>query len=478
MKDSFLMKSMDYLDDVYIDEAHPAAALPMKRLRRRMTAKWVSAVAGFCASVILIGHIVMPYLYSPAVSDDPGDDPAKDPASTRPSSSVVQRPVTPPPVYENAIYTAADIGKLFSGMNTLDAVGTSAYTKIYVPSAEDLHISDIPEDAYISIYERQTEQKALSKKEFAAFADRIVENTSEALGISSLSYTVEKEEATSYSEAALRAVFNRADEDASGCYLHASQTGTLHTFSISGRLESRGRITLNGVPIVVDQTKTDAEIMASLGEIKAVLFDLFGVSFTDVKIVRDYGSYSEHGVEFMYVYFYNAADNPLNAYKEMPLSDYICLSFDNFQNFSGDVVSDKILSDVSIRFYQYRAGNTYTETKRVSMISVEDAEKLLYNGYVFGGHACPLCMSMQSEVSFDGYEFVGLTYVFGVTTQGTETEGIPFYAFYKKIGTAKNGNLIYAKTYVPAVEVSGYEEYFEAQRENHRSGDIYIEEVE
>ena len=44
---------------------------------------------------------------------------------------------------------------------------------------------------------------------------------------------------------------------------------------------------------------------------------------------------------------------------------------------------------------------------------------------------------------------------------------MPFYAFYKKIGTAKNGNTIYAKTYVCAIETSGLDEYFEAQSKNH-----------
>ena len=45
---------------------------------------------------------------------------------------------------------------------------------------------------------------------------------------------------------------------------------------------------------------------------------------------------------------------------------------------------------------------------------------------------------------------------------------IPFYAFYKNIGRSENGNLIYAKTYVPAIEVSGYKEYFESQEANHK----------
>ena len=58
--------------------------------------------------------------------------------------------------------------------------------------------------------------------------------------------------------------------------------------------------------------------------------------------------------------------------------------------------------------------------------------------------------------------------------KGTPSIGIPFYAFYKNIGTSANGNTIYAKTYVPAIQVSGYEEYFESQKDNHRSyGNVY-----
>ena len=70
------------------------------------------------------------------------------------------------------------------------------------------------------------------------------------------------------------------------------------------------------------------------------------------------------------------------------------------------------------------------EAKRISL---KDAEALLYNGYVFGGHSCPLCMAAQDKVSFDGYDFVDMEYVFGVDTKtGKPTMAVPFYAFYKK----------------------------------------------
>lgn len=46
--------------------------------------------------------------------------------------------------------------------------------------------------------------------------------------------------------------------------------------------------------------------------------------------------------------------------------------------------------------------------------------------------------------------------------------GIPFYTFYKKIRQDEDGFVQYAKTMVPAIEVSGLEEYFYAQMETHR----------
>ncbi len=461
MKDSLLMQAMSHLDSAYIDEAHPTAAAPMKALRRKRTVRWVSAVSGFCAALLLVGYIVMPYVYSPTALDDPLEDPTRSP------SSEIQRPALP--VYDHAVYTAEDIGKLFSGYDNLESVATSSYTKIYVPHEDYLGITEIPEGEYISVYERKKAGKALNKKEFTAFADQMLDSVSAAVGISRLGYQVEREDATSYSEASLRAVFNADAVWESGCFFSVGQYGAYNTFVFSRSSNSTRRIALRGVPVEIDQTKTDAEIMASLEEIKNILFEMFGTSFEDVKIVRDYGDYTEHGVEFMYIYFYNEADTPLNAYTSTPLSDYICLDFDNFQNYSGDIVSNKLLYNVSIRYRQYRADDVYNATKQVRRISVEEAERLLYNGYVFGGHSCPICMSMQSEVSFEGYDFVGLSYVFGYDEKGRATEGIPFYAFYKKIGTSRNGNLVYAKTYVPAVEVSGYEAYFEAQREKHQN---------
>ena len=82
---------------------------------------------------------------------------------------------------------------------------------------------------------------------------------------------------------------------------------------------------------------------------------------------------------------------------------------------------------------------------------------------------------MCSVASFENYDYVELTYLH-YNGSGDPPEYvpeadlyIPFYAFYKQIGTGKNGNLIYAKTYVPAIALQDMDEYFAQQQEKHRS---------
>ena len=73
-------------------------------------------------------------------------------------------------------------------------------------------------------------------------------------------------------------------------------------------------------------------------------------------------------------------------------------------------------------------------------------------------------MQAQAPVDFKDYDHVDLEYVRGFN----DMEILPFYAFYKYTGDADNGNKIYAKTYVPAIKVSGYKKYFEDQEKYHR----------
>ena len=87
-------------------------------------------------------------------------------------------------------------------------------------------------------------------------------------------------------------------------------------------------------------------------------------------------------------------------------------------------------------------------------------------------------MEEQEAVAFDGYDKVGMTYVIGRDDDSKQLESVSFYVFYKNIGDAENGNEIFAKTYVPAIAVSGCEEFFESQKPYHNLDTFLKEEKE
>lgn len=232
-----------------------------------------------------------------------------------------------------------------------------------------------------------------------------------------------------------------------------------------------------GEQIKIDQRMSDDDMIANIDTIKNNLFKLFDTSFTDVKIKRRFNdNYGSKGLvaESVSIYFYNESDHPMNPYVTEPLSDHILLEFDNSPSYTLDVVSDSILEVVNIYYREYRTDtkDLFSVSSYSPMISLEEAEKLLEKGYVFGGLNCPFCMANQEKVSFDDYDYVSFEYVreYPSSENGYESRAfIPFYAFYKEIGMADNGNKLFAKTYVPAIEIDGYEEYFESQAETHHN---------
>ncbi len=373
------------------------------------------------------------------------------------------------PIIDNSSYAASEIAEIFDSY-AYNSESTNAYTEICVSDNKYLYIGDIPESEYLEVYRYKEPKKILSKRKLKAFADPLVEKFSAALNQNLPSYTI-KDESSIYTEDNTLVASNKFNH---GFNYSILQNQYLYRFYISKYTEysDNRTIYLNGEAVQIDQRLTDEEIIASLEDIKRILFDFFDVAFKDVKITRKFDGYSKNGVTWVYIYFYDKDAHPLNLTQDKPVSDYICIDFDNTINFAEDIVSDDILRTSTIQYYQKRTAPTdsYDVVSKIKRISIEEAEELLYKGYVFGGHSCKLCMSMQEAISFENYDFVDFEYVFEYVIDPTEASyGIPFYAFYKQIGTAKNGNLIYAKTYVPAIEVSGYEEYFESQMSNHKN---------
>ncbi len=371
--------------------------------------------------------------------------------------------IQPPdvPIWGNAKFSADEIADLFG---KYDSVSTNTYQKIYVPDAKCLYVDAISDEESIGVY--RFKGNALNRNDFQAFVDRLLPKMAASVGIPTPQYEIKEYD---YGDGI------RARAEIDSYYMYISQNEERYWFLFS---KDYGKLILDGETVEIDQRLADEEIINSIKSIKDKLFAIFDVSFTDAKIIRYFDSYSQHGAEFIDIYFYDKSAHPLNSSQDIPISDYICISFDNFENYDGDIVSDDVLTDVCIKYCKSRANITeeYALIENVKKISLEDAEALLYNGYVYGGHSCPLCMARQHKISFRGYDFVDIEYVFGRDEKTyAPTVGIPFYAFYKKIGRSRNGNSIYAKTYVAAIEVSGYEEYFKKQASEHQGGNAAVD---
>ncbi len=364
--------------------------------------------------------------------------------------SSTESAVSEVPILEDGHYSARDIAKLFDSRIQTDGVATNAYTKKFVPDAKYLYINEIPDDEYLNLYKYNTVKKELDKQEFKVFVDDILPKVSAAIGVDTPEYKIQVSKVSSE--------FLDAQIDITDYYLSLKQRETYSSVTLSS-MRDDDSVYLDGKRIQVDQRLSDEEVINSIESIKQKLFDVFGASFSNVKVIRKYGEHSEYGVEWLYIYFYNENKYSFNNTDGHPASDYIRISFDNFKNHPGDIVSDSVLTVASVSYIKYRTSylESYKSFAKAKRISLEEAEELLYKGYVFGGHSCPLCMAAQEKVDFEGYDLVGIEYI----------GSIPFYAFYKNIGTARNGNIIYAKTFVPAIKVSGYEEYFESQKAYH-----------
>ena len=365
------------------------------------------------------------------------------------------------PQWDTAQYSAQDIADLFA-MKYYDGGATNAYTKIYVPDSKYLDIGSVPDRAYVDLYRYAKTEKELSEDEMRAFIDAFLPGLAESLGAPVPSYGIEERHYSTGNQLS-------ASVEMGSYHLSVSQIPQRNSLGLS-RLKGDRQIVIGGEAIEIDQRLSDEEIVDSLQSIKNKLFGIFGVSFPDAKVIRKYGSYSEYGAERIDVYFYDESAHALNATQSRPITDNIHISFDNFANYAGDIVSDSTLTVASVYYFKDRVDTPYNVMASTKRISLSEAEALLYRGYVFGGHSCPLCMRAQDKISFDGYDFVDMEYMFGIDQTGTATVGIPFYTFYKNIGISKNGNTIYAKTYVPAIEVRGYEAYFESQKDDHGSG--------
>lgn len=350
------------------------------------------------------------------------------------------------PIFDTPQYSAADISGILE-RELEDAVATNAYTKVYAPNGKCLGIDPLPTDEYIGIYKCNSQSYGLDRTEFTNFNSPILSKIEKYLGEKIPEYRIKVD--MYYANGGKKSCLE-ADIDLENYNLNLSQRESYYRIVLMGGITNR-KIVLDGEAIQINLQQIDEEIISSLETVKNKLFDMFGVEYSSAEVERRY--YWDDQVPHVSVSYYDKENNPLRKMK-----DYIEISFDTKGN------------GYYVQVCQSRGeGNERLELQSmVKMITLDQAEELLYKGYVFGGHSCELCMLMQEKVSFEGYDYVDVEYQYD--NEEHPTVAIPFYAFYKNIGTAQNGNTIYAKTLVCAIELSGYSEYFESQIEKHSSG--------
>lgn len=356
------------------------------------------------------------------------------------AGSVTQPPETPE--FKDPVFTAAEIGALFDEQK-LEGALTNAYVKIAVPSEDELKYScmPVPQSDTVGIYKIHTEN--VKKAENDPFTmEQFWNKVCAGLGVKT---------------------DKRGEWYDDDLYIRFSDnTHYFSTFSF-GRYTGgvNKNLTFDGIDITVDQTMSDGEMKDSLKPIRDKLCDTFNVDLPDIYIERRYDEYSQYGCEDLTVTFYNEKNSGVDINICGFCSDMIRINFTNREDYDGAVVSRDVLTRAQVEYYHFHCEPEAIceHTGDARLISIKEAEELLYKGYVFGGHCCPLCMAAQEKVSFENYDKVGIVYF----------KGIPFYAFFKNLHSdTPNGNAVYARTLVPAVEISGYKEYFESQKEFHK----------
>ncbi len=450
MRKSDLNQGFNHIDNDLVEEfIRESDRLSARRSRNQI---WVRALAVAACLALLAGAIATVALLQREQTDTPGqsetDSDATPEQSTQPLPPVI-------PFWDEAMLSAEQVAAAFY-QRTDDVIPTSAYEKIKVADTSSLHIPPMMKEEYLEIYENKTVYPQPDPQAFRTFVDSFFPALANALGEPQAAYEIVTSDRDGTSDVM---------QDIQNAHLAIMERENCYTVSIatphSYDPEKGPLWKLDSQPMQVDPTRSDEQLLASLQGIKESLFAIFDTAFSDVSINRqtdDTGT-----VKYIYILFYNRNDHALNG--DGSLSDSIALGFE-LEKYA----TDGPLRDAFVyytRHYQ-PAEQRFTISAYAKRISTEQAAKLLAKGYVFGGHACQLCQEKQDPVVFDSYDYVGMTYQYTYDYHTwREIMAIPFYVFYKQIGVEEDGKLIFARTYVPAIEVSDYETYFTKQQNHH-----------
>lgn len=421
MSNDRFRKAMGHVDDQLLDRYEAYA----EKLPRRKLLRWIP-LAAVAACLVLVIQGILPFFSGIPFRNDP-------------------------------MFTAEELMEMyrdrgFGGETTL-------YDTYLAPRFDQLYTAPVPSNPYIPVYEYHQTKEQISKEEVFADAEKFQPALANALGYDIDTYVVRQDEYDDYVKFSFCNYI-----DGYSILTHNNNTFIRTSLYMADRSSSPA-VSLNGIPVQIDRTQTDRQIIASLAKVRRQLFKIFEIHFPDTKVVRDY--YSDYST--IDVFFYDADATPLNDYFSWPCGEYIRISFTSHFAY-GDPEADNILDCTDITYHHelQDENKTYIPIAYAKRISLEEAEIMLRNGQIFTAHICKECASYNEVVEFSDYDYVAMIYKKTPTGHEGKILYIPFYAFYKKIDTTENGLHIYAEVLVPAIQISGLEDYYLSQEEFHK----------
>lgn len=298
---------------------------------------------------------------------------------------------------------------------------------------ESLHLNPIPEEDQVPVYRFVRSSMGWNNDMLKAFLDRVVPILASSLGVKTPEYEVKNCScAVNFPGVSGWASF---DVEEGGFSISLNRTEDFWTQPIA----------IHNRCVELDPSQSDQQILKATFGIKDDLLDVFQADYPDALITRTQG-----GIEILY---YDEDGHYLNQFRGNPHTGRLLLQFSDRSN-SGKlslfgIAYSEDLEPMDEIYPLFGIGNR---------ISLEEAEKFLKNGYVYGGHLCPECLGDEKIVDFSEYDAVGYVYLYNL---GTGNYVVPFYEFYKKLDSDAEDSAIYAKAYVCAIELSGWKNYAE-----------------
>lgn len=295
---------------------------------------------------------------------------------------------------------------------------------------ESLRLNPIPEEDQVPVYRFARSSMGWNDDMLKAFLDRVVPGLASSLGVKAPEYEVK---------------IGTCAVNFPGVRGWASLDVEEGGFSISLKPTEDLPIAIHNRRVELDPSQTDQQILEAAFGIKKDLLDVFQADYPDALVLRTHS-----GIEILY---YDADGHYLNQFRGDPHTGRLLLQFSDRSNSSKlslfGIAYSEDLEPMEEIYPLFGNGNR---------ISLEEAEKFLENGYVYGGHLCPECLGDEKYVDFSEYDAVGYVYLYNL---GTGNYVVPFYEFYKKLDYDGEGVSMYAKTYVCAIELSGWKTYAE-----------------